>query len=146
MAAMKRIPSIKTVMTPFPFSVDADASVEQAREFMREHRIRHLPVTGQGQLMGLISDRDIKLILGPDFACPPEKELRVRDAMIRDAYTVDLDSRLDEVLHHMAMHQLGSVVVTREGKLAGVFTTTDACHHFAEFLRDQYRRSGGDVA
>lgn len=146
MSLMRRIPAIKTVMTPFPYSVEAAAAVDQAREFMREHRIRHLPVTEGGQLVGLVSDRDIKLMLGPDFAYPPEKELRVRDVMIRDAYIVDLDTRLDEVLHHMALHQLGSAIVTREGKLAGVFTTTDACHHFAEFLRDQFRRSGGDVA
>ncbi len=143
---MRRIPAIKAVMTPFPYSVEADATVDQAREFMREHRIRHLPVTEQGQLIGMVSDRDIKLVLGPDFAYPPEKQVRVRDAMVRDAYIVDLDTRLDEVLHHMALQQLGSAIVTREGKLAGVFTTTDACHHFAEFLRDQFRRAGGDAA
>lgn len=143
---MKRIPPIKTVMTPFPYSVDADATVDQAGDFMREHRIRHLPVTEGAQLTGLVSDRDIKLILGPDFAYPRATELKVRDVMVRDAYIVDLETRLDEVLHHMAMHQLGSVIVTREGKLAGVFTTTDACHHFADFLRDQFRRSGGDSA
>ncbi|GMW06576.1 MAG: CBS domain-containing protein [Gammaproteobacteria bacterium] len=143
---MRRIPAIKTVMTPFPYSVEADATLDQAREFMREHRIRHLPVTEHGRLVGLISDRDIKLVLGPDFAYPPEKELRVRDAMVRDAYVIDLDTHLDEVLHHMAQQQLGSAIVTRQGKLAGVFTTTDACHHFAEFLREQFRRSGGDAA
>jgi CBS domain-containing protein len=143
---MKRIPTIKTVMTPFPYSVESAASVAEAREFMREHRLRHLPVTEQGQLVGVVSDRDIKLMLGPDFAYPSETDLRVRDVMVRDAYIVDLDTRLDEVLQHMAAHHLGSVLVTREGKLAGVFTTTDACHHFADFLRAQFRRSGGDAA
>jgi CBS domain-containing protein len=143
---MKRIPPIKTVMTPFPYSVDAEASVQQALNFMREHRIRHLPVTEGTQLTGVVSDRDIKLMLGPDFAYPREEELKVREVMVRNAYIVDLDTRLDEVLHHMAIHQLGSVIITREGKLAGVFTTTDACQHFAEFLRDQFRRSGGDTA
>jgi CBS domain-containing protein len=143
---MKRIPPIKTVMTPFPYSVDAAASVDQAMAFMREHRIRHLPVTEGTQITGLVSDRDIKLVLGPEFAYPRAEELKVRDVMVRNAYIVDLDTRLDEVLHHMAMHHLGSVIVTREGKLAGMFTTTDACHHFADFLRDQFRRSGGDSA
>jgi CBS domain-containing protein len=133
-------------MTPFPYSVDANATVDEAMNFMREHRIRHLPVTEGDQLTGVVSDRDIKLMLGPEFAYPRAQELKVRDAMVRNAYIVDLDTRLDEVLHHMAMHQLGSVLVTREGKLAGVFTTTDACHHFADFLRDQFRRSGGDSA
>lgn len=143
---MKRIPAIKTLMTPFPYSVEADATVDQAREFMREHRIHHLPVTESGRLAGLVSDRDIKLVLGPDFAYPAEKETRVRDVMVRDAYIVDLETRLDEVLHHMALHHLGSAIVTREGKLAGVFTSTDACRLFAEFLRDQFRRSGGGDA
>jgi CBS domain-containing protein len=143
---MKRIPPIKTVMTAFPYSVDAEATVEQAREFMREHRIRHLPVTEGGKLVGLVSDRDIKLMLGPDFAYPGEKELKVRQVMVREPYIVDLEARLDEVLRHMAEHQLGSVIVTRDGKLAGVFTTTDACRSFAEFLTEQFRRSGGHDA
>lgn len=133
-------------MTPFPYSVDAEASVEEAQEFMRQHRIRHMPVMDHGQLVGLISDRDIKLMLGPDFAYPDAKQLAVRDVMVKDAYVVDLDTRLDEVLHHMATHQLGSVIVTREGRLAGVFTVTDACRSFAEHLREQFRRSGGDDA
>ena len=58
---MKRIPSIKTVMTPFPHAVDAAADVDEALEFMREHSIRHLPVTEAGVLIGMVSDRDLKL-------------------------------------------------------------------------------------
>jgi CBS domain-containing protein len=143
---MKRIPPIKSVMTPFPWSVDEDATVAQAQEFMRQHRIHHLPVTRDGRLVGLVSDRDIKLVLGPDFAYPGATETRVRDVMVRDAYVVDLEARLDEVLQHMAAHQVGSAIVTREDRLAGVFTTTDACRQFAEFLREQFRRSGGDAA
>lgn len=143
---MKRIPSIKSVMTAFPYSVDEAATVDAALAFMREHQIRHLPVTDDGHLVGIVSDRDIKLMLGPDFAYPKGSELPVRDAMVRDAYIVDLDTRLDEVLQHMAEEQLGSAIVTRKGKLAGVFTVTDACQAFAEHLREQLRRSGGNTA
>ena len=124
-------------MTPFPWSVEADATVEQARLFLREHRIHHLPVTDGGRLAGLVSDRDIR--------DPAARETRVRD-VLREAYVVDLETRLDEVLLHMSAHRLGSAIVTREGRLAGVFTTTDACRHFAEFLREQFRRSGGGDA
>jgi len=143
---MKRMPTIKSVMSPFPYSVDVGASVADAQEFMREHRIRHLPVTQDGELVGSISDRDIKLVLGPDFAYPDAESTRVADVLIRDAYIVDMNTGLDEVLSHMAEHHLGSAIVTRHGKLAGIFTVTDACHHFAEHLRDQVRRSGGGDA
>ncbi len=143
---MKRMPSIKAVMSPFPYSVDIGSPVADALAFMREHRIRHLPVTRDGELAGSVSDRDIKLILGPDFANPDEHSTLVGHAMTKDAYVVDMDARLDEVLTHMAEHHLGSAIVTRRGKLAGIFTVTDACRHFAEFLREQLRRAGGDDA
>jgi CBS domain-containing protein len=143
---MKRIPAVKTAMTPFPYSVSAAASVDQALEFMREHHIRHLPVTDDGELAGMVSDRDIKLMLGPDFAYPSGSDLAVGDAMVRDAYIVDLDTRLDLVVEHMAEEHLGSAIVTRKGKLAGVFTVTDACRVLAETLREQLRRAGGGSA
>lgn len=143
---MRRIPTIKSVMTPFPYSIDAGAPVDEALEFMRDHDIRHLPVMEHGELVGLVSDRDIKLMLGPDFAYPSGAELRVRQAMVREPYIVDLNTGLDGVLAHMADHHLGSAIVTRQGKLVGVFTVTDACRAFAEFLREQQRRAGGDDA
>ncbi len=143
---MKRMPAIKAVMTAFPYSVDVGASVADALAFMHEHRIRHLPVTQDGDLAGSVSDRDIRLILGPDFANPDANETLVAHAMVRDAYMVDMDARLDEVLAHMAEHHLGSAIVTRHGKLAGIFTVTDACRHFADFLREQVRRAGGGDA
>jgi len=125
-------------MTPFPYSVDINASVDEALRFMREHKIRHLPVTDNGELSGVVSDRDIKLMLGPDFAYPEASDLKVRTAMAADSYIVDLSTPLDDVLSHMAEHRLGSAVVTRNGKLVGVFTSTDACRVFAEQLRSDH--------
>jgi CBS domain-containing protein len=129
-------PKLKNVMTPFPYSVDAEAPIEAAVEFMRRHNIRHLPVTTKGALTSLVSDRDIKLVLGPDFAYPSDRELKVRDAMVKDCYVVDLATPLAAVLRHMAIHRIGSALVTRRGKLAGVFTTNDACRAFADYLED----------
>lgn len=143
---MIRIPKIKKLMTAFPYSIAATAPVTEAIAFMREKNIRHLPVTDNGELTGVISDRDIKLVLGPDFAYPDPDKLSVAEAMIRESYIVDLEERADTVLAHMAEHHIGSAVVTRHGQLAGMFTTSDACRHYAELLREQFRRAGGDNA
>jgi len=143
---MRQAPTIKSVMTPFPYSIDIEASVERAVQLMREHKVRHLPVTENGSLKGMVSDRDIKLMLGPDFAYPEPEELRVRHVMVKDSYIVDLSTPLNIVLAHMAEHRLGSVLVTRGGKLAGVFTSTDACRGFAELLASQYPSPGDDAA
>lgn len=133
-------------MTPFPYSVDINAPIEEAREFMRRHRIRHLPVTDQQQLAGVLTDRDIKLYLGPDFDYPNQQDVTVKDVYLENPVIVDLNERLDRVLIIMAEKHIGSVLVTRNGKLAGVFTSTDACQSFAEYLRDQFKPPGGNAA
>jgi acetoin utilization protein AcuB len=61
-------------------------------------------------------------------------------------YIVDLNERLDVVLQNMADRHIGSALVTRQGKLAGVFTTTDVCRAFVEYLRDPFRPVDGDDA
>jgi CBS domain-containing protein len=143
---MKRIPTIKTVMTPFPYSIEPKASAEEAQRLMAEHGIHHLPVTEGGTLIGMISRDDINLLINKELNKGKDNGLNVRDAMVEETYTVDLSERLDSVLHRMAEHHLRSVVVTRKGKLVGIFTQIDACAAFAEFLREQLRRSGGGTA
>ena len=141
-----QLPKLKNVMTPFPYSVDAEAPIDEAIEFMRKHKIRHLPVTAHGELKSVVSDRDIKLVLGPDFAYPNSRDLKVRDAMVKDCYIVDLATPLAAVLRHMAAERIGSAVVTRRGKLAGVFTVNDACRAFADYLEDVTAVDGEDAA
>jgi len=143
---MKRMPTIKSVMTPFPHSVDIDAPTAEAQAFMREHRFRHLPVTESHGLVGVLTDRDIKLYLGPELEYPKASETTVRDVYMDHPYIVDLNERLDVVLQNMADRHIGSVLVTRNGKLAGVYTATDVCRGFAEFLRDPFRPVDGDDA
>ncbi len=132
---MPMIPAVKSVMTPFPYAVPLQSSLADAQAMMREHRVRHLPVIDGHQLVGVLSDRDIKLILGPDFDYPPPGELTVADAYQSDSYTVDLNTPLDAVLLEMAEQHIGSALVTRKGGLAGIFTATDACREFGLLLK-----------
>jgi acetoin utilization protein AcuB len=129
-----RTAQILAFMTPFPYSIDIEAPLSEARRFLRERGIRHLPVTERGTLAGVLTDRDIKLALGPDIGCPPERELRVRDVYQPDSFVVDADAELEEVARTMAERHVGSALVTRGGKLVGIFTSTDACRALARVL------------
>lgn len=130
----KHAPQIVAFMTPFPYSIELDAPLAEARLFMQSHKIRHLPVTERGELAGILTDRDIKLVLGPDFAYPSERELRVSDACVREPYVVEADVPLGVVAAHMAGQHIGSAIVTKHGKLVGMFTATDACRALADVL------------
>jgi len=51
---------VKDLMTTTPLTLNQEATLDVARQFMKEHRVRHLPITGSnGELVGLLSLRDI---------------------------------------------------------------------------------------
>jgi acetoin utilization protein AcuB len=145
---MKAEPRMKQLMTPFPHAIDRDAGVLEARRMMLEHHIRHLPVVHHHDLVGLISDRDLKLMLGPEFDYPDPRELTVADVMVEAPYVVDLDTPLRTVLRHMADAHIGTALITKSGRLAGIFTATDACRHFAIWIDKAFPppTSGNDAA
>lgn len=133
---MKRSPQVIAFMTPFPHSIDVDAPLEDAHKLMREHRFRHLPVMSGGEIVGVLTDRDIKLVLGPDFGTPDERELRVRDAYVERPCVVPASTPVAKVARVMAQNRIGSAIVTKHGKLVGIFTVTDACRALAEIIGD----------
>ena len=126
--------AVKTVMRPFPYFIQIDAPLLQARRMMLEHRIRHLPVMQGHALKGIVTDRDLKLLLGPELGSPDPVGLTVEDAYVENGFSADMETPLAEVLAYMAKHHIGAALVTSRGRLVGIFTTTDACHHFAEHL------------
>ena len=118
---MKPNPQVIAFMTPFPYSIDVDALLEDAHKLMRQHRFRHLPVTSGGGIVGVLTDRDIKLILGPDFGSPNERELRVRDAYVEKPCVVPASTPVAQVARVMADNRIGSAIVTKGGKLVGIY-------------------------
>lgn len=128
------MPTISRYMTRQPWTVAKDAGVSEAQRIMREHGVRHLPVVDSDRLVGVVSARDLHL-LETLRAVEPD-ELTVGDAMVGDVYTVCPDASVDEVVEHMADRKLGStVIVDREGRVNGIFTTVDALQFFADLLR-----------
>ncbi|MDH3637534.1 MAG: CBS domain-containing protein [Gammaproteobacteria bacterium] len=143
---MKLRPQLKSFMTPFPYSIDHNSDLSRAVELMEEHDVRHLPVTGNGGLIGVITDRDINAAWSVVDGVEKDK-LKVKDVYVSDAYIANLNEPLDNVLITMAERHIDSVLVTRKGKLVGVFTHTDACRSFGEYIRRRLPfGSGGDAA
>lgn len=119
-----KVPRIGQFMTPLPHTIEFDQPLARAHELMRLHQIRHLPVTQNGKLLGLVSIRDLHLIetlrdVDPD-------EVPVEDAMAEEPFTVSPEEPLDAVARVMADHKLGSAVIVEDGQIQGIFTTVDA--------------------
>ena len=128
---------VANVMTPFPYAVDAQEDLHTAHAMMREHGIRHLPVMREGKLAGIVSARELELALQLVSERNLDMKLPVWAICKRDPYTVELEAPIADVADAMANLQIGSVLVTRKGKLAGIITTVDVCRAFAALMRTQ---------
>jgi CBS domain-containing protein len=98
------------------------------------------------RLVGIVTDRDLKRALDPDLGLPSRDELFVRDVYLPDPYVVDTSTPLDHVLAGMSERHVGSALVTKHGRLAGIFTATDACRLYGEHLRELSSVHGGSIA
>lgn len=140
-----KVPLLITAMTPFPHSVERSAPLEEARKLMDEHQVRHLPVTDEHELVGIVTDRDLRSALAVPRGKRVVSNLTVDDIFVNEVYCVDVETPLEDVLSTMADRHIGSAIVTRKGRLAGVFTASDACRTFAEFLGENFPRPDDDL-
>lgn len=129
----KPIPTIQKYMTTTPHTIGSDQTIAKAAAVMSEHHIRHLPVLRGGRLLGVLSDRDVKLIEG--FRDVDATKTKVEEAMTEQPYTVEPDAPLDQVVSTMAEKKLGSAVILQNQKVVGIFTTVDACQALSELLQ-----------
>jgi len=119
-------------MTPGPHTIARSQSLAAAHEIMREHRIRHLPVLEGGQIVGMVSQRDLLMVETLPGVSPAE--VQVEDAMVEDVVTAPSDAPIGELVETMLQRKIGSVVVTDHDRVAGVFTTIDALRALHELL------------
>jgi acetoin utilization protein AcuB len=138
LADYERMPSVGVAMTPFPHAVGPDASVLEVEQLMQAHRIRHIPVQDEGRVLGIVSERDLHHLVHMALPRSDKSRLRVRHLLLPDPYVVEMSAPLDEVAGEMAARHIGSAIVVRHGRLAGIFSAVDACRLLAEILRDRF--------
>ncbi|MDA8792112.1 CBS domain-containing protein [Bacteriovoracaceae bacterium] len=126
--------SIDEYTSPINGVVRGETSFTQIYELMVQERIRHVPVVKDNRPVGIISDRDVKLIKGFEKGL----DLKASDIMVEDPYCVQIGTSLDEVAFEMSRRKIGSALVVNDiGELEGIFTSTDGLNALIEILRGQ---------
>jgi len=98
---------------------------------MERHDIRHLPVCDNHVVVGILSQREMRvgLTLGEGSSHT------VMEICTPDPLLIDLERPLDAVSAEMAERRIGCAIVMRGDKLAGILTTTDVCRLLTRVLR-----------
>ena len=121
-------------MVKSPLVADGAFTLKQAHELMKEWNIRHLPITKDDRLIGLVSDRDVREAM----ALPQGQNLRISDIMKTDVFVARRSDSLRNVVRKMQKQKIGSaVVVDSNQNCVGIFTTIDALEILADMLEDE---------
>ena len=127
-------PTVADAMTSSPLSLALPATVGDARAFLKEHGIRHLPLAAAGELVGIVTARDLRIA---DSIAGGEN-IALGLIGTEPPHVVDAETPLHMVLSDMADERRGSAMVTQDDVLVGILTTTDACRYLAEWLRAEF--------
>lgn len=117
----------------YPVTASEDMTIDELRDLMARHAIRHLPVVDGRKVVGIISERDVRLVSGLTVA--EKLQVRAGDLMSREPVIVDARTSLEDVAQVMIEKKIGSVIVEdKEDGLLGIFTATDALNALIELI------------
>ncbi len=124
---------IRYWMTQPVITIDAADSMQHAIGRMKEKDIRLLPVTSNGKLCGIVSDRDLKRASASDATTLDVHELlyliskiKVSDLMTRRVVSFHPDWTVEEAADVMLANKIsGAPVVGDDGAMVGIITQSD---------------------
>lgn len=129
-------------MTPNPKVIEPSATIADASEMMRKHKVRRLPVIDQGRLVGIFTDRDLRSV-SPSPATTLSifelnyllSKMQVKDIMHKDVVTINVGATIEEAALLMSNFRIaGLVVVDAAGAVVGIITETDIFKSFVEIM------------
>jgi CBS domain-containing protein len=115
--------TVADVMTPGVESTSSTAPLGDAARAMREGDFGSMPVVDDGQLTGILTDRDIVVRAVAEGLDPAAS--RVGDVASRDPVTVEPGEDLDDAIDLMARHRIRRLPVVEDGRLVGVVSQAD---------------------
>jgi IMP dehydrogenase len=118
-AEVEKVKKYESGMITDPITVSPDLPIAQAREIMQRHHISGLPVTRDGKLVGILTNRDLRFEKRLDR---PVAEVMTKDRLVTARPGVSLEEA-KEILHHHRIEKL--LVVDDRMHLKGLITVKD---------------------
>ena len=130
---------VKDLMSNELEVVSPDAHLHDVLIKMNRAGYRHLPVVADDKLVGIITDRDLRLavnspVVGEGADLKRETVLdgvRVDDCMTPDPQCVSSNTPLHEVADLLSLNKFGAMPVVDEGNLIGMISYIDFLKHYA---------------
>ena len=135
---------VKSRMTANPFTVEANASLADVIDMMREKGLKRIPVVASNKesVIGIVTEGDIQK------ASPSEastlsifeinyflRKITVGSVMTKDVITISPDALLEDAALLMRANRLSALVVADDNKkLIGIITESDIFDAFLDLM------------
>jgi acetoin utilization protein AcuB len=115
-------------MTKDPVTVSPDDLLIQARLKLQKGNFRQLPVVADGQLVGIITDRDMREHAGY------LDRTEVKAVMSRKPLTVTPATTLEAAAQLLLKHKIGGLPVVENARVVGIITRSDVLQAFLDVM------------
>jgi acetoin utilization protein AcuB len=129
-------------MTREPVTLTPTETVGQADEIMTQNRFRQIPIVRKKELLGIVTDRDVRSFLSGSLLANPDDRDRamntpVQEIMTSDPITVSPDDDLQEILELLIEEKIGGIPVVDDAEgLVGIVTYVDLLRCFLSRLQE----------
>ncbi len=135
------VPSLSEIMTRDPVCVSSRDTLRTAVDRLRRRKCRRLPVVDDGKLVGIISDRDVRLALNSPFIMRERSQdealldrVLVAEIMTPDPVCLSPEASVIDAARLIHDRRFGGVPIVDEGRLVGIVTETDVMGCFIHLL------------
>jgi len=116
---------IRDIMRSPAVAISADTTLQDAYRTMREQGIRHLPVLAGEKLVGVVTDRDLRLATSALAPSPFPPGSRVSEVMTREPLTADASDPVEDAARTMRERKIGCLPILDDGRVIGIVTGLD---------------------
>jgi acetoin utilization protein AcuB len=128
---------VDDIMTLDPATVSPATPLGEAIGSMKRCGCRQLPVVDQGNLVGIVTDRDIRLAMNSPLILHEREDDQylltqtpVESCMTTNPLTIEANLPASEAAQLMMTYKFGALPVVHEGQLVGILTVTDILRSF----------------
>ncbi len=114
---------VKDCMTRNPITVSPIDNIQDTSQILIQKGIHQVPVLGEGELVGIVTDGDLRIASSEDTKPP---NLNVSSVMSRNPVSVTDDLKIVEAAKIIRKRRFNALpVVDKKGDLVGIVTLRD---------------------
>jgi len=113
-----------------PITIERTALLQEAVQLMKKHSIRHLPVLEDDQLVGFITESDLRQFYFPAMV----EKIPVHQVMVLNPITINVNASIETAARLIHDYKIGGLPVLDKKTLVGVITASDLLSAFIEVM------------